>query len=304
MPGDAHRGLPRRRPRGRSSPAGASSRRSRARTGAPVVVAGFEPLDILAALVKLAELVRDGRPEVVNMYPRCVTREGNLAGAGALWKVFRAGGRRLARHRRGPRREPRPARRSGRTSTRAGASASTPRAVRDARRRGRARRAASAASIMLGLAIADRLRALRHGPACPTSPVGACMVSLRGAVPHLAHVRRRRPTSQGGGHVMEKPVANDRAEARRRAGARCASSSRTCSSPLALAGGRRSASPRSTTARRSGSATAGSSSRPTRTSSTPIFFPGGDIGRLAVSRHRERPRDDGRDRAARRSPAR
>jgi len=60
----------------------------------PVVVAGFEPLDILAGLVKLVELVRDGRPEVANMYPRCVTREGNLRAQEQLWKVFRPmGGR-------------------------------------------------------------------------------------------------------------------------------------------------------------------------------------------------------------------
>jgi len=43
----------------------------------PVVVAGFEPLDILAALVRLTELIRDGQPRVENMFPRCVTREGN-----------------------------------------------------------------------------------------------------------------------------------------------------------------------------------------------------------------------------------
>lgn len=60
----------------------------------PVVVAGFEPLDILAALVKLLELVRDGRPEVVNMYPRCVTRQGNRRALDQLWRVFEtAGGR-------------------------------------------------------------------------------------------------------------------------------------------------------------------------------------------------------------------
>jgi hydrogenase expression/formation protein HypD len=54
----------------------------------PVVVAGFEPLDILAALVKLAELVRDGSPQVVNMYPRCVSKEGNLVAQRQLWQVF------------------------------------------------------------------------------------------------------------------------------------------------------------------------------------------------------------------------
>jgi hydrogenase expression/formation protein HypD len=58
----------------------------------PVVVAGFEPLDILAALVKLVELVRDRTPAVVNMFPRCVTAEGNAQQQ--LWKVFRTvGGR-------------------------------------------------------------------------------------------------------------------------------------------------------------------------------------------------------------------
>jgi hydrogenase expression/formation protein HypD len=60
----------------------------------PVVVAGFEPLDILAGLVKLLEVIHDGRPRVENMYPRCVTREGNLRAQEQLWKVFRpVGGR-------------------------------------------------------------------------------------------------------------------------------------------------------------------------------------------------------------------
>jgi hydrogenase expression/formation protein HypD len=54
----------------------------------PVVVAGFEPLDILAALVKLVELVRDGTPQVVNMFPRCVSHEGNRVAQDQLWKVF------------------------------------------------------------------------------------------------------------------------------------------------------------------------------------------------------------------------
>jgi hydrogenase expression/formation protein HypD len=65
-----------------------------ARHGVPVVIAGFEPLDILAALVRLAELIRDGRRTVENMFPRCVTREGNLVAQRQLWQVFApAGGR-------------------------------------------------------------------------------------------------------------------------------------------------------------------------------------------------------------------
>jgi hydrogenase expression/formation protein HypD len=54
----------------------------------PVVVAGFEPLDILAALVRLVELVRDNTPVVENMFPRCVTREGNRRAQEQLWRVF------------------------------------------------------------------------------------------------------------------------------------------------------------------------------------------------------------------------
>jgi hydrogenase expression/formation protein HypD len=62
------------------------------RHGIPVVVAGFEPLDILGGLVKLAELVRDRSPKVVNMYPRCVTAEGNRNAQEQLWRVFRSVG--------------------------------------------------------------------------------------------------------------------------------------------------------------------------------------------------------------------
>ncbi len=54
----------------------------------PVVVGGFEPLDILAALVQLVELIRAGTPRVVNAYPRCVTPEGNLQAQRLLWEVF------------------------------------------------------------------------------------------------------------------------------------------------------------------------------------------------------------------------
>jgi hydrogenase expression/formation protein HypD len=65
-----------------------------ARHRLPVVVAGFEPLDILAGLVKLLELIRGGTPQVVNMFPRCVTKAGNLRAQEQLWRVFRPmGGR-------------------------------------------------------------------------------------------------------------------------------------------------------------------------------------------------------------------
>jgi hydrogenase expression/formation protein HypD len=62
------------------------------RYGAPIVVAGFEPLDILAALVRLVELIRDRQAVVVNMYPRCVTPDGNRNAQAQLWKVFTLAG--------------------------------------------------------------------------------------------------------------------------------------------------------------------------------------------------------------------
>jgi hydrogenase expression/formation protein HypD len=65
-----------------------------AKHGIPVVVAGFEPLDILAGLAQLVELIRDGKRAVVNAFPRCVTKEGNLRAQEELWSVFRpVGGR-------------------------------------------------------------------------------------------------------------------------------------------------------------------------------------------------------------------
>jgi hydrogenase expression/formation protein HypD len=63
-----------------------------ARHRLPIVVAGFEPLDVLAALVKLVELVKERRPEVVNMYPRVVTRDGNRPALAMLRKVFQMDG--------------------------------------------------------------------------------------------------------------------------------------------------------------------------------------------------------------------
>ncbi|MBI4669195.1 MAG: hydrogenase formation protein HypD [Elusimicrobia bacterium] len=54
----------------------------------PVAVAGFEPLDILAALAQLLGLIRDKKAVVVNAYPRCVTAEGNLQAQKLLWEAF------------------------------------------------------------------------------------------------------------------------------------------------------------------------------------------------------------------------
>ena len=45
--------------------------------GKPLVTAGFEPLDILAAIAMLLTQIREGRCGVENQYTRCVPDEGN-----------------------------------------------------------------------------------------------------------------------------------------------------------------------------------------------------------------------------------
>jgi hydrogenase expression/formation protein HypD len=147
------------------------------KTGAPVAVAGFEPLDILAALLKLTELVRDRRQEVANVYPRCVTREGNRAAQASLWKVFRT----VTGRWRGIADVPDgnlelvPA--FGHLDARRRFAIDTA-AVRDAGAEDAAK-GCICGSIMLGLATPDRCALF--GKACvPESPVGACMVSSEG----------------------------------------------------------------------------------------------------------------------------
>ena len=54
----------------------------------PVVVGGFEPLDVLLGLERVLEFLRDGEAGLENAYPRCVTHEGNEAALEAMWDVF------------------------------------------------------------------------------------------------------------------------------------------------------------------------------------------------------------------------
>ncbi len=56
--------------------------------GKPIVVAGFEPLDLLQAIVLLLRQLREGRAEVENQYTRVVPWEGNRAALRAMAEVF------------------------------------------------------------------------------------------------------------------------------------------------------------------------------------------------------------------------
>jgi hydrogenase expression/formation protein HypD len=56
--------------------------------GKPLVTAGFEPLDILAAIAMLLLQIREGRCEVENQYTRVVRDEGNPRALAILSQVF------------------------------------------------------------------------------------------------------------------------------------------------------------------------------------------------------------------------
>lgn len=59
--------------------------------GIPCAVAGFEPLDLLAAVAALVESVVAGKPGVFNTYARGVRPEGNLVALKMLDAVFETG---------------------------------------------------------------------------------------------------------------------------------------------------------------------------------------------------------------------
>ncbi len=54
----------------------------------PVVIAGFEPLDVLQAVLMLIRQVNEGRHEVENQYGRAVRREGNECAKADVAEVF------------------------------------------------------------------------------------------------------------------------------------------------------------------------------------------------------------------------
>ncbi|SPP98491.1 hydrogenase formation protein HypD [Bradyrhizobium vignae] len=56
--------------------------------GKPIVVAGFEPLDVMQAILMLVRQVNEDRYEVENQYSRAVTREGNRRAKEEVSQIF------------------------------------------------------------------------------------------------------------------------------------------------------------------------------------------------------------------------
>jgi hydrogenase expression/formation protein HypD len=59
----------------------------------PMVVGGFEPLDLLEAISMLVSQLEEGRAEVENQYARSVNQDGNLPAQNILREVFEVSGR-------------------------------------------------------------------------------------------------------------------------------------------------------------------------------------------------------------------
>ena len=64
------------------------------RRGVPIVVTGFEPLDILDGIRRSVRQLESGRAELENAYPRAVRSDGNTAARAALAEVFETTDRR------------------------------------------------------------------------------------------------------------------------------------------------------------------------------------------------------------------
>jgi hydrogenase expression/formation protein HypD len=56
--------------------------------GKPVVIAGFEPLDVLQSILMLVRQINEGRTDIENQYVRAVTPEGNRKAQALMDQVF------------------------------------------------------------------------------------------------------------------------------------------------------------------------------------------------------------------------
>ena len=59
----------------------------------PIVVSGFEPVDLLEGVLKLVQQLEEGRARVENAYPRAVSAEGNRSARELIFEVFQVSDR-------------------------------------------------------------------------------------------------------------------------------------------------------------------------------------------------------------------
>lgn len=150
----------------------------------PIVVTGFEPLDILEGVLRCVRQLEDGRAEVENAYRRVVRREGNRTAMDLMSEVFAV----VPRQWRGVGRIPR-----------SGLALRQPYARFDAERRFAlsTQRVSESADCLIGEVLQGRIRppqCPQFGARCtPEHPLGATMVSSEGAC--AAYYRYREQTA-------------------------------------------------------------------------------------------------------------
>ena len=64
-----------------------------AKYGVPIVVTGFEPLDLLEGILMAIRQIEEGRAVVENQYARAVKREGNRSAQAVVGRIFEPGDR-------------------------------------------------------------------------------------------------------------------------------------------------------------------------------------------------------------------
>jgi hydrogenase expression/formation protein HypD len=150
----------------------------------PVVIAGFEPLDVLQAVSMLVRQVNEGRAEVENEFSRAVTHEGNLKAKDRVSEVFEL---RPEFEWRGLSVVPYSALRIREPYARFDAERRFPIAYRPVEDN----KACECGAILRGLKQPRECR-LFGGVCTPENPVGSCMVSSEGAcAAHYSYGRYR-----------------------------------------------------------------------------------------------------------------
>jgi hydrogenase expression/formation protein HypD len=167
----------------------------------PIVVTGFEPLDILQGILMCVKQLEDGRAEVENQYARSVRKEGNVPAQKMIQQVFRV--------------VPRKWRGVGEIAE-SGFALTSEFAAFDAEQRfGVAGHRAEESTECISGLILQGLRKPHECPAfatrcTPERPLGATMVSSEGACAAYYRYRGRSTIHAGGSAAVAAPVTSSR----------------------------------------------------------------------------------------------
>jgi hydrogenase expression/formation protein HypD len=155
----------------------------------PLVIAGFEPLDVMQSVLMLVNQLNEGRHEVENEYARAVTRDGNAKAQALIAEVFEP---RATFEWRGLGEIPCSAHKLKPKYERFDAEARYGIAYRQAPDS----KACECAAILRGTKKPSECKVF--GTVCtPENPIGACMVSSEGAcAAHYSYGRFREPAKE------------------------------------------------------------------------------------------------------------